>query len=76
MKRNALMGGIYVVAAVKDGRTEYWAAATVREDAVPAVRREVPPGTEVFLTDRRLTPQKIKALRLRPNAVCLLREAK
>jgi hypothetical protein len=73
---NALTGGIYVLAAVKDGQTEYWAAATIRAEAVAAVRREVPPGTDVFLTDRRLTPQKIKALKLRPNAVCLLREVK
>ncbi len=76
MKSNTERGGIYVVAAVKNGQTEYWAAATIREDAVAAVRREVPPETDVFLTDRRLTSQKMKALKLRPNAVCLLREAK
>jgi hypothetical protein len=73
---NALRGGIYVVAAVKDGQTEYWAAATIRADAVDAVKRQLPPGWDVFLTERQLTPQKIKALKLRPNAVCLLREAK
>jgi GTPase Era involved in 16S rRNA processing len=73
---NALRGGIYVVAATFDGKTEYWAAATIRENALAAVWRELPPGWNVTLTDWQLTPQKIKALKLRPNAVCLLREAK
>ncbi len=56
------------------GRTSHGVDAANTPDRKPA--REVPPGTEVFLTDRRLTPQKIKALKLRPNTVCLLREAK
>jgi hypothetical protein len=73
---NALGGGIYVVAATKDGKTEYWAAATVRAEAVAAVERQLTSEWTVTLTDRRLTSQKIKALKLRPNAVCQLSEAK
>jgi hypothetical protein len=73
---NALGGGIYVVATTKDGKTEYWAAATVRAEAVAAVRRQLTGEWTVTLTERRLTSQKIRALKLGPNAVCRLREAK
>ncbi len=66
-KPGALAGGIYVVAATKDGKTEYWAAATVREEAVATVQRELPDGWIATLTDRRLTPQKIKSLKMRPH---------
>ena len=73
---NALGGGIYVVAATKDGKTEYWAAATVRAEAVAAVQGQLTGEWTVTLTDRRLTSQKIRALKLRPNAVCPLTDGK
>jgi hypothetical protein len=44
-----LVGGIYVVEATKDGVTEYWAAATLHENAVAAVEKELGPGWTVTL---------------------------
>jgi hypothetical protein len=49
-----LVGGIYVVEAKKDGVTEHWAAATLRENAVAAVEKELGPGWIAILTDHRL----------------------
>ena len=49
-----LVGGIYVVEAKKDGLTEHWAAATLWENAVAAVEKELGPEWIVTLTDRRL----------------------
>lgn len=57
-------GGIHIVAATRDGRTEYWAAATIRANAVDAVRQQI-----VALTERRLTPEKVAELKMRPNSV-------
>jgi hypothetical protein len=67
--RRHLVGGIYVVEAKKDGVTDRWAAATIRENAVAAVEKELGPGWIVTLTDRRLTGQRLSKLRLRPNSV-------
>ena len=64
-----MAGGIYVIAATKDGKREYWVAATIREEAVAAVQRELPPGWIATISDRRLTLQTIKNLKLRPNSV-------
>jgi hypothetical protein len=64
-----LVGGIYVVQASKDGVTQYWCAATIRENAIPAVKNELGPGWTVTLTNRRLTGQRLSALKLRPNGV-------
>jgi hypothetical protein len=50
---NLLVGGIYVVQAIKGDQTEYWAAATIREKAVTAVEKELGDGWTVTLTDRR-----------------------
>ena len=41
---------IYVVVAKKDNTIEYWAAATVREEAVAAVEKELLPGWTATLT--------------------------
>ena len=67
--RRHLVGGIYVVEAKKDGVTEYWAAATLRENAVAAVEKELGPGWIVMLTDRRLTSQRLSMLKMSPNTV-------
>jgi hypothetical protein len=72
---STFLGGIYVVAATKDGKTDYWVAATRREDAVIAVELLLGPGWTVALTDRRVSPQQIDALKLRPNGVCQLKSA-
>lgn len=72
---NALAGGIYIIATTKHGKTEYWAAATVRGNAVNAVEQMLGPGWTATLTDRRLAPEKVRALKLLPNGVCQLKEA-
>ncbi len=64
-----LVGGIYVVQASRDGVTGYWAAATIREDAVPAVQKAVGPEWTVTRTGRRLIGQRLSLLNLRPNGV-------
>ena len=46
--RRHLVGGIYVVEAKKDGITEHWAAATLQENAVAAVEKELGPGWTVY----------------------------
>jgi hypothetical protein len=61
------LGGIYVVE--KDGVAEYWAAATLQENAVAAVEEELGPGWIATLTDRRLTSQRLSLLKMRPNSV-------
>jgi hypothetical protein len=67
--RSSVVGSVYVIQATKDGKTEFWAAATVRENAVAAVERELGDGWIVTLTDRRLTRQRLSILKMFPNAV-------
>jgi hypothetical protein len=55
--------------ATKDGKAEYWAASTVRDRAVAAVAKELPVGWTATLTERRLTTQRVAALKMRPNTV-------
>jgi hypothetical protein len=62
-------GGTYVVAATKDGNTEYWAAATLREDAADTVGSQLGPGWTLTLTDKRLTPEAIAELKMRANCI-------
>ena len=64
-----LVGGIYVVETKKDGITEHWAAATLRENAVAAVKKELGPGWIAILTDHRLASQQLSTLKMRPNTV-------
>ena len=59
---------ICVVVAKKDNTIEYWAVATVREKAVAAVEKELPPGWTVTLTRRRLTSPRATRLKMRPIA--------
>jgi hypothetical protein len=66
---NSVADGIYVVATSKGNMTVYWAAATPQADAVSAVEQRLPPGWTAILTDRRLTPDEIASLRLRPGGV-------
>jgi hypothetical protein len=55
--RRRLVSGIYVVQAKRDRVVEYWAAATLRENAVAAIEKVLGPGWIVTLTDRRLAGQ-------------------
>jgi hypothetical protein len=59
----------HIVAATKDGWTQYWAAATVRSAAVEAVRRMIAPGWELVLTNHQLPTAKAAELNIRPNTV-------
>lgn len=72
---NTKIGGVYVVAATKAGKTEYWAAATRSEGAVEAVREQLPPGWTAEMTDRRLDPAKATSLKMRLNSVRKLKGA-
>ena len=67
--RRHLVGGIYVVEAKKEGVTEHWAAATIRENAIAAVEKELGPGWIAILTDHRLASQQLSTLKMRPNTV-------
>jgi hypothetical protein len=67
--RRRLFGGIYVVEAMKDGVVEYWAAATLQENAVSAVARHLGPEWIVRLTEQRLTNQRLSILKMLPNTV-------
>jgi hypothetical protein len=62
-------GGVAIVAATKDGQTEYWVSATSREAAVAAIQEQLPPGWVPTLTNRRLTPDQVAELRLRAGGV-------
>jgi hypothetical protein len=68
--RKRLFGGIYVVAAMKDGEVQYWAAATLQENAVAAVEKQVGPEWLVTLTEQqRLTNKRLSVLKMLPNTV-------
>ncbi len=64
-----LAGGVYIVATTKGHQTEYWAAATPREEAVAAVQQLLTPGWTAALTERRITPKQVAVLHMRPNDV-------
>jgi hypothetical protein len=67
--RKAFARGVHVVEATKDGVTEYWAAATHREDAIAAVRSQVVQDWSLVLTERRLTREQFAELKMRRNSV-------
>lgn len=62
-------GSVYVVAATKDSNTDYWVAATAREEAVATVQRIVEPGWTVCLTERRISRKQATALKLHVGGV-------
>jgi hypothetical protein len=70
---NDYADSIYIVEAKKDGSTQYWAAAVRRDEALAAVRDHVLPAWALAMTQRRLTPGKVAALRMHANSVRLLK---
>ncbi len=62
-------GAIYMIAASKDGKTEYWAAATSPKEATAAVQLAVGPAWKIKLINRRLTPAQVAELSLQPDDV-------
>jgi len=66
---NEYAGAVYVIAATKDGATEYWAAATPRDQAIKAVQEQLAPGWSASMTDRRLDTAQVAELEMRLNSV-------
>lgn len=66
-------GAIYVVAASKNEKTEYWVAATNPKEATVAVQLVLGPAWKVRLTNRRLTRHQLAELNLRADDVRRLR---
>jgi len=60
---------VYIVTATKDGRTEFWAAATPRHHAAAAVKRALPGGWRVMFLGWRLCPTRATALKMSSNGV-------
>lgn len=56
-------------------RTAIWVAAVPRDQAVAAVKAEVPAGSHVELSDWYLTSDQAAKLELRPGQVTLLGSA-
>ena len=70
---NEYVGDVYVVAATKDGATEYWAAAVPQANALAEVGKSAP-GWQLTLTNRRLSPDQIAELEMQPDRVQKLKK--
>jgi hypothetical protein len=66
---NTYAGGIYLVAATKDELTEYWAAATPRDEAIDTISSQLGPGWSLILLDQRLRPEMVAELDMRANSI-------
>jgi hypothetical protein len=66
---NTYAGGVYIVATTNGREKADWAAAVPREQAVAAVESQLAPGWTAMLTERRLTPGQVEALKMRVNSV-------
>jgi len=60
---------IYVVSVTKNGKSEFWAAATPRDSAAAYVQGSLPAGWEAKLTGWRLGAERAAELRMAPNTV-------
>ena len=69
------MAKVYVVAAIKNDLTEFWAATTSREEAVAQVKKSLPGGWTAVLTGWCLPLGKDAALKMRANSVRRLKQA-
>jgi hypothetical protein len=67
--RNGFARAVYVVIATKNGKTEYWAAATPRHRAAAAVQRLLPGGWRVTFLGWLLSPTKAAALKMSSGSV-------
>jgi ActR/RegA family two-component response regulator len=59
----------YVVEATKDGRTEYWAVAAHRDDALTIARTQTSPDWNLVLAERRLTHKQAAELKIMHNTI-------
>lgn len=60
---------VYAVAASKNGKTQYWVAATRPKQATAADQLLLGPTWSVKLSNHRLTPPQLAELNLRPDEV-------
>ena len=60
---------IYVVAATKDGQTEFWAVALPFEEVLDAMAQATGPGWKYVVTTEWLTIERAAALGLPFNTV-------
>ena len=60
---------VYVVSATKNGQSEFWAAATLRDSAATQVQGLLPPGWKAKLTGWRLGVERVAELQMAPNTV-------
>jgi hypothetical protein len=67
--RNESTRAVYIVTATRNGRTEFWAAATPRHQAATAVQRVLPPGWRVMFLGWRLSPTRAAGLKMSLNGV-------
>jgi hypothetical protein len=67
---------VHLVLALKGARSEIWAAATPRRDAVQAVQVMLGKGWKAMrIIETRLTPERVASLKLSPNGVRKLTNA-
>ena len=64
-----------LVEAEKDGQTEYWAAATHRDDAITVVGAQTGSDWKLILTKRCLTGKQAAKLKMGHNSVRKLNAA-
>jgi hypothetical protein len=60
---------VQIVAATKDGQTIYWAVAAPPDSAIEVVWNSLPAGWSPVLTNERLSPACVAALKLWRNGV-------
>jgi hypothetical protein len=65
---DAYTGGVNVVVASNGEEIEYWAAATPRADAVSTVQQLLPSGWTAVLSDKRLDPEAVAALKIKTGS--------
>jgi hypothetical protein len=81
MAGNTFAAGIQVVRVTDNTSVDgvpvrhLWVAAVPRDEAAAAVQKRIPADWTAELTDRRLTPEHIARLKLRPGDVCELSSA-
>jgi len=67
---NDYADAVHLVLALKGAKSEIWAAATPRSDAVQAVQVMLGRGWKAIrIVETRLTPERVASLELSPNGV-------
>ena len=62
-------GDVYVVAATRRNKTEYWAVAVPQHRALAEVQKQLLPGWRAALSRRLLTRQMISDLKMRNGSI-------